>query len=405
MARARPYNRENYIFEVTQRAETLSKYFSMKFSKNFEGLAEKQRLPKRFIQFCKEAWEILEELYPGRGDIHFTLQPLFKEYQNTYGSNHINQFAVFDKFQITEIHLVIHWPEITITNSKKHEVTLRNLFTRIPVQISNHSTRGTLSFNVIQGVRTSVTPIEFQKGYSHSHLPSHNWNKSEQRCEWKNFCTGQGDINMVTATLNDNLDMDTLKLLLMQVQPFLEWESLEGRPYIRMINVINKDIGLPVVESTLCANILDQLKFSISRRKDLDLDWKLYNGKFIIVDNEKFEEMFRSHLNTYLTNNQIFMFKDEQGEYFTESTQRRDLYDQAPEFIPFRGQKIHFKVEGEFKKAGPSDTKYVHPKIKHYVKQQLELKANSTKIRNSVTGKQGGTAHTTGVRRQDKIPV
>ena len=365
------YNERDYLDSITNRAVTLSKTFSKNFKiENVDRLAVKGRLKSQDIAFIKEVWNILEELYPGNGDIHFELEPKYKTYTNSYGSNHVKNFKLFDKFDISYIYLVIRFPEIEITNSKKHTLLLRDLYTRIPVKLGNARVRYT--FQQIQGTRITLSMLEYTHNYGHSHLSIIDYKLPQNRGHFLNFCTGEGDINHSRGLLNcisDSFDYDMLRLHLLQVDPFLKWESIAGIPYFRMNNLITKDYVYPNIDIAMLENYYRKVIQSL--RRDTTLNWKFTGGKYCIIDNEKFENIFRiPELVSHMVN------RDESDNYYQETPSSITDVGVQPEWIPFRNEKIHFKVEGTIKKSGPQDLKYINPKIKFYVKSRLEYKAN-----------------------------
>lgn len=384
MARARqPYDANSYKQSVIDRAKELSKVFSLGFNPSkIDNYGIKKRLPPRYLKFIKEVCDMLEKHYPGRGDIHFELTPTFKTVRNTYGSNHINEFEVLDSLTITTIYIVIWFPEVTVVNRKKHSVTIKNLFTRIPIKIS-HGSRGTMEFQRIQGTRTTLSLEEFKAMYSHSHLPSRDYSEPEHQANWENFCTGDGDINQSQALLNSELDMDIVNLMLLQVDPFVKWESLEGGPHRRMSSVNLRAFDYPFVSFSNRSYIYSEVENQLNRGKVLDIDWKFYNNQYQIVDNEKFENTLRDLL--IRNYERYFIYKDEQGNYFVHNSLDRSVVEPSDKWIPFRGEKKFFRVEGEIKKAETNNIKYINPQIKSYVKSRLEFKINNAKIRNLVT--------------------
>lgn len=371
---------DNEVQKLIKKAEVASKIMSLKFNKDFDKLDG--LLAPRFRSFLKEAWTAMEEIYPGRCDIHFQLYPRFETIYNTYGSNHVPFVTVFDKFTIEKLYFVIHWPEVTITNGSKREHTIKDLFTRFPCKVGGGS-NGKLEFHKIQGMRTTVTLAEFESAYAHSHLQSRNFLLSPNlKCTYSDFCTGDGDINANTSLLNSELDLDIFKLLLYQVQPFVEWESLEGNPYKRFNSVAEKDFKFSQAELSTATAVWKNLKDNArSTPYKLNLDWKYEKGKYVVIDNELFEETLRQLCVYYINDNLVFLYKDEMGNYFTNKKPDASYFLPSPEWAVFRNQKIHFQIQGE--SAGIKTKRYMHPKIKYYAKQQLELKANSPKIRAS----------------------
>lgn len=386
----RPHNENEYMEEVINRSAELSDLFSLRANEETViKFAVKKRLPPRYIKFIQDARQMLEDIYPGRGDIQFNLVPRFKIVQNQYGSNHVNQFRVFDAFDIDTMYLVVYFPEIEIKNGRKLSHTIKDLFTRIPVKLTPGA-RGGLKFERIQGTRTTLSKAEFISQYLHSHLPARGLVEHGVKVlhYYQNFCTGEGDINNSTMLLNTEYDPDMLRLLLLQIEPYVNWESLDGGPYMRIENVAARQYDYPRVNLNTCESIFAQVINKIKHcPKILDLDWKFYNNKFTIVDNDKLEDLFHNGVSRLDSLTSLVTFKDEAGNYFVNQGTTAETFQPSENWIPFRGKKIHFKVEGHYTIVEANQKKYINPKIKHYVKSRLEYKANNSKIREFAIGK------------------
>lgn len=153
------YNQDEYRREITKKAIRASKLLSLVSKpENVSNFLRKGRLKPRHIDFINNVWQILEQTYPGRGDIQYELTPEYKKVNNTYGSNHApKEYKVLDKLVLNQINVVIHFPEITIVNSKKNTITIRDLFVRIPVAFKPRVAK--LEFRRLQGIRTTATPL------------------------------------------------------------------------------------------------------------------------------------------------------------------------------------------------------------------------------------------------------
>ncbi len=123
--------------------------------------------------------------------------------------------------------VTIHYPEILITNKLNHKLKIYDLF------VSFYIDQSGMIKNYIEGQRSSFTPLQLEKGYVHSHLPSSGFNKNT-------FCLGTGT-DILTAKMmfqnavaNKSSVVDFFQLFLMNLNNFVAYESLEGGPYIRI---------------------------------------------------------------------------------------------------------------------------------------------------------------------------
>lgn len=364
-----------YRRKINKRVRELNNLFALSFhANNLRNYKAKHRLSDKMIDVIEDAHRILEENFPDRWDIQFKLEPYFVNHVNTYGSNHVRDINKFDMLIIKEIYFIIHFPQITITNNRKQNRTLSDIFIKFVVEPTMNP-----FFSCIKGLRTTISPIEYSAKYIHSHLPAKDWSI----LRWDNFCLGSGDISNSRSLLCAEYDPDILNLMFLQAETYLSWESLEGGPHILMESVINRDFSYPNMTSDNKITIYNYIirMFKVGIRPDID--WKFANGKYSIIDNEKFEEFFRRFI--FDNYRSYFIHKDEQGNYFTESTLDSGIINEVTmdKWIPFRGKKIPLKVVGEIKKATTDRTFYINPQIKNYVRARLEYKINSPKVRES----------------------
>lgn len=129
--------------------------------------------------------------------------------------------------------VLIHFPELTVTNSDKEYITIRDLYVIVPfinMRLSN-----------LIGTRISGTSNELAINYTHSHCAGY-FNADSSR-SFNGFCTNGLSISTYlqspTAPLMTELEFEHY---LYTLQKYLEWESLEGGPYRYIKNVHGKKI-------------------------------------------------------------------------------------------------------------------------------------------------------------------
>jgi len=165
-----------------------------------------QSLSKDRMLYIEESAEIV---YPGRWELKELRSIEYKPYDNA-----IYRFTV-------------HFPKVTIENGfNTHEVT--DLYAQIYLT-QDYEFCGSGLF----GTRGTITPDEYNCGYTHSHLSSSNKGK------WSTFCVGSGTpIHTVLSGLAvDRWNNEAFFSLLLQIQGYVSWESLEGGPYIKMTQI------------------------------------------------------------------------------------------------------------------------------------------------------------------------
>jgi len=130
------------------------------------------------------------------------------------------------------IYLYIHFPEINITNSLEQKHLIKDLYTRFSftVRKNNFETSGyklNLSF---AGRRSSLSLKEYESSYRHSHLQSGQNTFTE-------FCLGSSDYSLLLQSLRIEPIEDNWMMVLLGLENYLAWESLEGGPYMTIDNL------------------------------------------------------------------------------------------------------------------------------------------------------------------------
>lgn len=120
-------------------------------------------------------------------------------------------------------YVLIHFPEATVTNEYDQSEVIYDMFVKVSINNFGEYT-GTL-----QMIRSRYTYNQATTGYVHSHLPI-MWDFPE----FKEPCLGNGPIRGTLTTLFHNPDDDLWELFCLELVKFIETESLNGGPYIRI---------------------------------------------------------------------------------------------------------------------------------------------------------------------------
>jgi hypothetical protein len=409
------------LSELILRSQSLSRLLSLRLNYSSLGeLVRKNRLTVDQVNKIRKLYAITEEIFPGRVDIQFDTKVEYDIVENMYGYNclgiisnlvrrridslneeereaeithlnrQVNRVIVFKYLKIDKCYIVIHFPDVTVKNEKKDSINIKDLFVRLPFRFHG-SDRA--EFKRIEGTRTTFSITEFVANYLHSHLPARMLRDHINRITYNRFCTGEGDIVSSMALVNDvesEFDEDTFRLYLLQIEPYIQWESIEGGPHIKMEEVHKKGDTI----DTLSQGQLDEAFIIINcentrmaERHNIypDIDWKVVNGEFKIIDNDKFDIYLNSMVRT--VSNRYFVKKTNRGEYYKTGTRLSfreiDIVAKPNDWIPFKGEKIFFNVTmSELERQSiPNDVLYIHPQIKDYVRTRFEQKANNSKIR------------------------
>lgn len=152
-----------------------------------------------------------------------------------YYVTHQNQFAKFlesitsENIQNSNLWLqtiVIKFSNFIVSNEKKEETFINEMFVAIPLNYKGHACNG------IFWLRSKTSFLHFQANYQHSHLPS------SRQYKWKHPCLGTGPIVMTLESLRDNPQIFLWDLFWLELDKCIRVESLEGGPYIHMKHIV-----------------------------------------------------------------------------------------------------------------------------------------------------------------------
>jgi len=322
-----------------------------------------------FEQF-REAVKTTEEIYEGNWDFDF---------QVSY-----SKVKEKTKVKIDIRGIILHFPEIKITNSYQREHTIVDLFIRIGISLRGSN----LYINDTQGARTKVSYAEWSSQYIHSHLHRKQQNSEDQVPYWDSFCTGSGHINEAIAEINsDGFTIQKFTAYLLNLHTLVSWESLEGGPYMKITDIMSRSSSARTyIPDTRLGK---ELSLLIINKHKVDkitpaLNFTIENGQYIIKDDETFEKFLTSVPFTDSQKDKYLCTKTEQGVYHRlgGDSQYRSVPRFTKEFI-FQGISRKFEVYGIPGQEEGCATHYVHPVIKQHIKNELEYDCNKKSVRKS----------------------
>lgn len=163
------------------------------------------------------------------------IKKLIELLDSNFGDKWCFHFYTVDDFP----DIWIHFPEFTITNSNGNSHNIKDLFVVLKTDISEGSIK--IKNHAIQGFRTSLTDKEYISKYQHSHLyPTGDYFTCFQYglIPESSFCLGTSEIGDLLQIINgEPFDEGVFELFLILLRDVFKWESLEGHPYISMIQI------------------------------------------------------------------------------------------------------------------------------------------------------------------------
>ena len=233
----------------------------------------------------KIVMDVLERVHPNNYEI--------LKYTEDY-PDYISQLLPYKRLnkKNDSFTVLIHYPEITITNSADHKHNIKNLFVILRFY------QGKL-IRDIYGFRTTLSFKEYLIGYKHSHLSS-----STDMQKIKQFCTGEGSfnesLNMVKATSrNGNLNEVLFESFIYNLKQYVSWESVEGVPYKYMLDIeFSRDNENINYETKL--NFTPEFKEILQRRITLEDQTRDNYVKVKINSTEELAEALPKEYKQYL---------------------------------------------------------------------------------------------------------
>ena len=198
--------------------------------------------------------ELAESIHPGNWDLDTCEDRLYSFLEDGYidsseyacnecGSCDDGYYSECESKEDYIMHrLLIHFPEVEITNSMGHTHTMTDIYIAT-VFTADYSQVATKCLFLIRG---SATTKELAVGYAHSHASSANSNNSVSRyfC-WRELCLG-GDTELtdIMYNLSDGISNKDLHELLVLLHLYVGWESREGGPYMYMNDIQYKSSNI-----------------------------------------------------------------------------------------------------------------------------------------------------------------
>lgn len=145
---------------------------------------------------------------------------LFKREDSTYGVTNIFLSYIAEE----EFVIMIHYPTLTITNEFDKSHTANNVY--VKVRVNYEGMGGNFTIN-----KSTYTRGEFNRRYVHSHVPSFSINHME---DFRPPCLGSGPIRRTITLLQIDADMDLWQLYIIELDNFMQTESIKGIPYIKL---------------------------------------------------------------------------------------------------------------------------------------------------------------------------
>lgn len=273
-----------------------------------------------------------------------------------------------------QLNVKIHFPRIDIVNRDRNSHIIKDLFVLFSVDIFH-------KIDYLKGSRATYHPIEYQWNYRHSHLGA------ARDYSFSSFCLGsESPLSFSKIMLEEELTKyntnwsDSFLFFLNQIKAYLNYESLEGGPYIKMATLVPRNVqlinGIGFLElnkaySSLMRsfnNYMGSPPIVFLRDNNLIYTHNKECVKKQIFDNVFFSKDFLN--STWIEDNIkanyfIYTYNNQPIDFNTVNNQTEQVLSN---YVFFQGKKLYVTVKPETNFDNPDDIKIDVKKIlKDYV--------------------------------------
>lgn len=278
----------------------------------------------------------------------------------------------------TDVILDIKFPKFTITNSRKKQHEITDLVVRLVFQVKRKS-ENPLSDEMtvksyLYGRRLTASVGEITSGYAHSHLKGQ---LLRGYGKWGKFCLGSGPLATMLPEMKSSthMDLDLLELIIIQLNEYVRWESLEGTPYKEFQYIDKPKNSLNEVNSDIIRDIFKYMIKEIDSTTDFSfMNIYVENGKCkarIDVNNTVFTDLIVTVITKYFIDTSNFIAIKRNGQFFrTTNSGNTSIFNELSHLpYSFRGVSYNRvteyveKEEESTQKKKEDDKKYPNPRI------------------------------------------
>ena len=359
------------------------------------------------------------------------LHEMIKIFEQKFQGNQDLAFEVKEKEDCFKLYpyFKVLYPEIEITNTNKEKHTIKNLVVVFSLRWDSYFKKWRI--NEMTGLRLTLSYLELNKFYSHSHLSSSSITSNFKSMTSSKFCLGSSTLGMSIAEYNteSNKEQSNLVLegILYTLDTYVTWESLEGVPHNYIRNLLPLG-GTPVSDNNLDSHSLRVVNFLKENKIPLALDYGVMNDSIFIKNSLENAEFFKGILQNssipggYSIQKEYLCFHS-QGETFLQAasnfysvTQVRHLakeyaqehlYNLSKPFTFFNGRKhsLVFSFYMEKKIQKDEQNIIIYPKFLKHVYRKLESQIQKARSRSQAVRYLTTLRSAKGSPRQDQVTL
>ena len=227
------------------------------------------------------------------------LHEMIKIFEQKFQENQDLAFEVRENSEVFELrpYFKVLYPEIEITNTNKEKHTIKNLV--VVFSLGWDSSFKKWKIDDMGGLRLTLSYLELNKRYPHSHLSSSHLTSNFKSMTSSKFCLGSSTLGMSIAEYNTESDKEKSNLvlegILYTLDTYVTWESLEGVPHNYIRNLLPLG-GTAVNDDSLDSHSIRVVNFLKENRIPLALDYGVMNDSIFIKNSLENAEFFKGIL-------------------------------------------------------------------------------------------------------------
>jgi hypothetical protein len=287
------------------------------------------------------------------------------------------------------LQVTLHFPKFTIKNQMNKSKIIKDFFVKFYI-----SKNGKILDSNFEATRTTYNNYEIKAGYRHSHLPRTFGDKNNP--VWLNFntmCLGNNNqIHVSMALLEDAIKKkenvsDFFELFVRNIISVIEYESIEGTPYIRMSKIDEAMAEVKAQETPfeVKRSASKYIRYYINNNAHLSL----YNyldayysdnsdAVYSLPTNDEidyilFDKVLDNNLNDLESDLKQFVKIEVDGRTLNvDEIELKSDIEKSSNYLKFNGKKYFLTIDDTVK-LEKDNYKYVLSKtFKNYVRQQIK---------------------------------
>lgn len=359
------------------------------------------------------------------------LHAMIKIFEQKFQERQDLAFEVKKNLEVFELkpYFKVLYPEIEITNTNKEKHTIKNLVVVFSLKWDSYFKKWKI--DEMRGLRLTLSYLELNKSYSHSHLSSSSITSNFKSMTSSKFCLGSSTLGMSIAEYNteSNKEQSNLVLegILYTLDTYVTWESIEGVPHKHICNLLPLG-GTVVSDSSLDSRSLRVVNFLKENKIPLALDYGVMKDSIFIKNSLENAEFFKDILqNSSITGRgslqREYLCFHSQGKTFLQAasnffsvTQVRHLakeykqthlYNLNKPFTFFNGRKhsLVFSFYMEKKIQKDEQNIIIYPKFLKHVYRKLESQIQKARLRSQAVRYLITLRSAKGSPRQDQVTL